>query len=47
MKYTNMRNKPTKMNVKLILHQNATASFNKSLENAAFNLLKAFGVEIS
>lgn len=36
-----------KLNVKLILHQNATASFNKSLENAAFNLLKAFGVEIS
>lgn len=33
-------------NVKLILHQNATASFDEELEKHAFELLKAFWVEI-
>ena len=32
-------------NAKLILHQNATASFDESLQNHAFELLKAFWVE--
>ena len=32
-------------NAKLILHQNATASFDESLQNHAFKLLKAFWVE--
>lgn len=35
-----------KLNTKLILHQNATLSFDENLQNAAFELLKAFGVEI-
>ena len=34
------------LNAKLILHQKATASFDENLQNAAFELLKAFGVEI-
>lgn len=33
-------------NAKLILHQNATASFDEALQNHAFELLKAFWVEI-
>lgn len=33
-------------NAKLILHQNATASFDENLQNHAFELLKAFWVEI-
>lgn len=33
-------------NAKLILHQNATASFDETLQNHAFELLKAFWVEI-
>lgn len=35
-----------KSNAKIILHQNATASFDEDLENASFKLLKTFGVEI-
>lgn len=33
-------------NAKLILHQNATASFDEGLQNHAFKLLKAFWVQI-
>ena len=33
-------------NAKLILHQNATASFDESLQHHAFELLKAFWVEL-
>lgn len=34
------------LNTKLILHKNATASFDERLEHHAFELLKAFWVEI-
>lgn len=34
------------LNTRLILHQNATASFDENLEQNAINLLKAFWVEI-
>ncbi len=34
-----------KPKIKLILHQNATASFDEHLQKTAFDLLKAFGVE--
>ena len=33
-------------NAKLILHQNATASFDEALQHHAFELLKAFWVEL-
>ncbi|TQR30364.1 hydrolase [Campylobacter sp. MIT 99-7217] len=33
-------------NAKIILHQNATASFDEALQNHAFELLKAFWVEL-
>lgn len=34
------------LNTKLILHKNCTASFDEGLENAAFDLLRAFWVEL-
>lgn len=34
------------LNTRLILHQNATASFDENLEQNAINLLKAFWVEV-
>ncbi len=34
-----------KPDLKLFLHKNATASFDENLQNAAFSLLEAFGVE--
>lgn len=35
------------LNTRLILHQNATASFDENLEQNAINLLKAFWVEVA
>ncbi|TQR40244.1 hydrolase [Campylobacter sp. MIT 12-8780] len=34
------------LNTKLVLHKNATASFDEDLQNAAFKLLEAFWVEL-
>lgn len=33
-------------NSKLILHKNATASFSKELEQSAYDILKAYGIEL-